>query len=96
MSKWLIENFSDINVHAGDDDVFRMSCKNGHLDMFKWLCDITLDIRQNNDNLIKIALNIRNYELVSYICNLSPYYELEHRAGKVSGYKTKDYINIKH
>jgi len=96
MSKWLFENFGDINIHAQYNEAFRWSCCHGHLDVSKWLCDITPDIRQNNDKLIKMALNRRNYELLSYICNLSPYYELEYTAGKVSGYKTNDYINIKH
>jgi len=44
MSKWLIENFGNINVHAQGDYAFIHSCSNGHLDMSKWLIENFGDI----------------------------------------------------
>ena len=93
--KWLIETFDDINIHVWDDYAFEWSCTRGHLGVSKWLIAITGDIRQNDDNYLKIANNTKLYNLVEYICDRSPYYQCEYKDGKPIGYSIKEYINVK-
>ncbi len=90
-SKWLVDTFDNIDVHANNDDAFVGSCANGQLEVAKWLCDIILDIRVNDDNYLKIASDYQRYELIEYICNLSPYYVCEYDGS----YSIREYINVK-
>ena len=95
ISKWLIETFNDIDVHANNEYAFRWSCRAGHLEVAKWLITIIPNIRQNDDNYLKIAYNKNLYNLVEYICDQSPYYKCEYKDGKLTGYSIKEYINVK-
>ena len=95
VAKWLIGTFDDIDVHINNDIAFRWSCINGHLEVSKWLITITRDIRQNDDNYLKISNDEKCYNLVEYICDQSPYYKCEYQDGKPIGYSIKEYINVK-
>ena len=45
---YLINKFNDIDIHEDDDAAFRYSCENGHLEIAKWLVDLSL---QKNFNV---------------------------------------------
>ena len=95
VAKWLLETFGDIDVHAKNDYAFIWSCYYGYLEVTKWLITITPNIRQNNDNYLKISNNYKRYNLVELICDQSPYYKCEYKDGKPIGYSIKEYINVK-
>ena len=93
--KWLVKTFDDIDVHIHNEEAFRRSCETGQLEVAKLLITIIPDIRQNNDNYLKIANDSARYNLTEYICDQSPYYKCEYKDGKPIGYTIKEYINIK-
>ena len=38
----LINKFNDIDIHAHREYAFRLSCYNNHLEIAKWLIDLSL------------------------------------------------------
>lgn len=93
--KLLYNHFPDIDVHKHGDMCFDLCCERNYIDMCKLLCDNLPDIRSNNDNYLRVAKKYNNYNLMKYICNLSPYYVLETDGDIITGYTILDYLNIK-
>ena len=52
-SKWLIETFENIDIHADNEYAFRSSCSNGRLETSKWLIETfeNIDIKESFKNI---------------------------------------------
>lgn len=71
---WMINNIPDINIHAGKEYAFRMSCLKGNLNMVKWLWNISngsiqIDIKDGEAYLN--AISSKNYDLIVWLFSLN-------------------------
>ena len=58
--KWLLTK-EEINIHANNEEAFRMSCKNGEIEVAKWLIEISkengdmINIHANNEEAFRLS-----------------------------------------
>lgn len=52
-AKWMVKNDPQIDIHNNNEFAFRMACKNGKLDVCKWLYDISKDNNKINITIYK-------------------------------------------
>ena len=68
----------DINIHAIDEYAFRLSCENGHIEVAKWLIELSqyknfglINIHANNEYAFRYSCANGQLEVAKWLIELS-------------------------
>jgi ankyrin repeat protein len=72
-------DFSKINIHAGDEWAFRLTCINGHLNIVKFLISLEpeygrIDIHARDENAFRWSCYNGHLSIVQFLLTLQPEY----------------------
>jgi ankyrin repeat protein len=72
-------DYSRINIHAYDEYAFRYACRNGHLDIVKFLLTlepdhVRIDIHTYDEHAFLYACRNGHLDVVKFLLTLEPYY----------------------
>ena len=80
LAKWILENSPSPEdlLHAKNEEPFRWACAEGHLEVAKWIVDISrntnhpCNIHHNNDITFSLACRCGHLEVAKWIFDISP------------------------
>ena len=69
--KWLWQLDQNINIHANDEDAFRLACVKGNLGMAKWLCTLCANyfIEEKDNKIVRWFIKDENHIILDLIEN---------------------------
>lgn len=95
MAIWLFQlstqtnNGGLINIRAADEYAFISSCKNGHLNIAKWLFQLgSINIHSLGDYALMLSCENDHLEIVKWLIQISKQPEI----GLINIHRNKDYI----
>jgi len=71
------ENGKIINIHINNEEAFRLSCYHGHLEVAKWLMEIskengeTINIHIKNEEAFRLSCSYGHLEVVKWLMEIS-------------------------
>jgi len=90
------ENGEIINIHAGNDEAFMSSCRNGCLEVIKWLIEILkengemININKYYERVFRWSCYFGNKEVAKWLCSLFNNYYIEIKNNKIIKYGIKN------
>jgi len=93
--KWLYTK-EEINIHAEDEYLFRLSCRGGKFQIAKWLFEISkkngemINIHLRNEDAFKWSCKFDQIEVAKWLCSLCDEYYVEIKNNKIVKYGIKN------